>query len=134
MTEKFETQAEFCKFDSELGLVFGWAIICKKDGQEYFDLHNDHIPEDAMLAAATDFMVSSQVAKEMHSGEPIGNIVFAFPLTEDIAKAFGLHTDQTGLMIAMKPAHEEVLEKYRSGEYTGFSIGGERIDDETLED
>lgn len=134
MAEKFETRIKFLKFDEPLGLVFGWAIVCKEAGEPYFDLHNDHIPEDAMLKAATDFMINSQVAKEMHGGEQIGSILFAFPLTEDIAKAFGLQTERTGLMIAMKPASEEVLEKFRAGDYTGFSIGGDRIDDEVLEE
>lgn len=134
MSEKFHTYAEFVKADDALGLVFGWAIVCKEFGEEYFDLHGDHIPEDAMLKAATDFMKNSQVAKEMHAGDAIGQILFAFPLTEDIAKAFGLQTHKTGLMIAMKPAGEGVLEKFRSGEYTGFSIGGFRHEDEVLEE
>lgn len=134
MSEKFETTANIMKVDDSLGLVFGWAIVCKEFGEDYFDLHEDHIPEDAMLKAATDFMEKSQVAKEMHEGDPVGQILFAFPLTEDIAKSFGLHTNRTGLMIAMKPSSDEVLEKFRSGEYTGFSIGGTRIDDELLED
>jgi hypothetical protein len=134
MSDTFETTANIMKVDDSLGLVFGWAIVCKEFGEEYFDLHNDHIPEDAMLKAAADFMEKSQVAKEMHDGPAVGQILFAFPLTEDIAKSFGLHTNRTGLMIAMKPASDDVLEKFRSGEYTGFSIGGSRIEDELLED
>ncbi len=136
--EKFEIRAEFLKIEggstADLGLVFGWGIICKEAGVEYFDLQDDHAPEDAMLEAALDFMESSQVAKEMHDGDSIGQILFAFPLTTDIAKAFGLQTETTGLMIAMKPSSDEVLEKFRSGEYTGFSIGGIRLVDEIVEE
>jgi hypothetical protein len=134
MTEKFEMTTSIMKVDYSLGLVFGWAIVCKEFGEPYFDLHNDHIPEEAMLKAATDFMEKSQVAKEMHAGDAIGQILFAFPMTKDIADAFGLHTNRTGLIVAMKPASDPVLEKFRSGEYTGFSIGGQRIEDELLED
>jgi len=118
--------------DEEQGLVMGMAIVCTENGEPYFDKQGDHIPEDAMLAAATDFMIHSRVAKEMHDGEEVGSIVFAWPMTADVAKAFGIVTKRTGLMIAMKPGDEEMLEKFRSGEYTGFSIGGSRGKDEEV--
>jgi len=124
--------ATVLKVDDGLGLVFGWAIVCKKGGVEYFDTQGDHIPEDSMLSAATDFMVNARVAKDMHAGDEIGPIVFAWPMTEDIAKAMSIETGTTGLMIAMQPP-PAILQKFRSGEYTGFSIGGRRVEDEEVE-
>jgi putative serine protease XkdF len=124
-------KAAVCKVDDDLGLVFGFAIVCKRDGADYFDLQDDHIPEAAMLEAATDFMLHSRVAKEMHGGEEVGSIVFAFPLTTEIAKALDISTKTTGLLIAMKPA-PDVLSKYRDGTFTGFSIGGSRIRDKEV--
>jgi hypothetical protein len=129
VTTKF---AEILKVDDSLGLVLGWAIVCKKDGCDYFDLQEDNIPEASMLSAAVDFMQNSRMAKEMHAGEAAGTVIFAFPLTEDIAKAFGIETKTTGLMIAMKPDSDEMLAKFRNGELTGFSIGGHRIHDEDV--
>jgi hypothetical protein len=38
---------------------------------------------------------------------------------------------QTGLLVAMKPS-PEVMKKFESGEYTGFSIGGRRIVDQEV--
>ena len=122
--------AEVLKVDESHGIVLGWAIVCKKDGCDYFDLQEDNIPEASMLSAAVDFMQNSRMAKEMHSGEARGTVIFAFPLTEDIAKAFGIETRTTGLMIAIKPHDDAMLAKFRNGELTGFSIGGHRIDDE----
>lgn len=111
----------------------GWAIVCKKDGIDYFDVQGDHIPEQSMLEAATDFMMNSRVIKDMHRGEPLsGSIVFAFPMTTEVAKAFNVETNQTGLMIAMRPDNEQILQKFKTGEYTGFSIGGSRIQDEEV--
>lgn len=124
--------AEVLKVDETLGLVLGWAIVCKKDGCDYWDLQDDHIPETSMLSAAIDFMQNSRVAKEMHTGEASGSVVFAFPLTEDIAKAFGIETKTTGLMIAMKPDSDDMLAKFRDGTLTGFSIGGHRLEDEEV--
>lgn len=135
MTQVTEIKKYFgvSKVDEALGLVFGFAIVCKQDGDEYFDLQDDHIPEDAMLKAAMDFMLNSRVADDMHDGVEMGKVVFAFPLTEDIAKALDIQTRQTGLLIAMQP-NEDVLEKFKDGTYTGFSIGGRRIRDEEVID
>lgn len=125
---------EVAKVDDELGLVFGFAIVCTENGEPYYDVQGDHIPEDSMMKALADFMENSRVAKEMHAGEQIGGITFAFPLTLEVAKAMGLgDVQKTGAMIAMKPDSPEVLEKFRSGEYTGFSIGGRRLEDEEVD-
>jgi hypothetical protein len=129
VTSKSFAKANVVKVDNALGLVFGFAIVCKVDGSEYFDLQGDHIPESAMLAAATDFMLHSRVVKEMHTGGEVGSVVFAFPLTSEIAKALDITTKQTGLLIAMKPS-PDVLGKYADGTYTGFSSGGARLVDE----
>lgn len=127
--EEFETYAKAAGVDEEHGLVFGWAVVCKQEGADYFDLQGDHIPEYSMLDASSDFMQNSRVAKEMHEGGEKGSVVFAFPLTTDIAKAMGVETKTTGLMIAMKPSDPAMLAKFKSGELTGFSIGGKRIRD-----
>ena len=125
-------QFEVVKVEPSLGLVFGWGIICKVDGQDYYDRNIDketgqrvpeHIPETTMLEAASDFMENSRVAKEMHKGDPKGSVVFAFPMTTEIAKSLKIATPITGLLVAMKPT-PEVLKKFESGEFTGFSIGG----------
>ena len=115
--------AEVTKVNSDLGLVFGYAIVSKIDGDEYYDLQGDHIPETVMLEAAHEFMKGDRTALEMHDGEPVGKIVFAYPMTEDIAKSLGITVQKTGLIIGMEP-NNEVLSKFDSGEYTGFSIGG----------
>lgn len=125
--------ARILKVDEELGLVLGWAIICTIEGQQYFDKQGDHIPDYSMLDAAVDFMLNSRVAKEMHVGDEKGVVVFAWPMTTEIAKSFGIETSQTGLMIAMKPDNPEMLEKFRDGTYNGFSIGGHRLKDHTEE-
>lgn len=139
MSDSFETRAKVFKIDDELGLVFGWGIICKNGDDPYFDTQGDHIPEDTMLKSTTDFMADVRTAGEMHDrdadGEPIskGVIVHSWPLTEEIAKAVGITTKKTGWLIAMRPS-KDMLEKFRDGTYTGFSIGGFRGDDEIVED
>ncbi len=126
--------ARVLKVDDGHGLVLGWAIVCKKAGADYFDLQDDNIPEDSMLGAAVGFMQAGAMAKEMHTGGGTGTVLFAWPMTTDIAKAFEVETKTTGLMIAMKPDSAEMLAKFRDGTYTGFSIGGSRVTDEIVED
>lgn len=128
------TNIRVSKVDRSLGLVMGWAMISKQDGKPYFDLQGDHIPEEVMLTAATDFMENSRAAKAMHAGPDRGSILFAFPMTEEIAKAFDFDTrGKTGLMVAAK-FDEDVLAKFDDGTYTGFSIGGWYGDYDEVED
>lgn len=124
----FRYVGDVAKVDEELGLVFGFAIVCKIDGEEYFDKQDDHIPESAMLAAATDFMEESRRSGEMHVNKDDGLVVFAFPLTTDIAKGLGITTRRTGLLIGMRPS-KAVFEKFRDGTYRQFSIGGALLED-----
>lgn len=133
MTTAFQATASVCKVDVQHGLVIGFAIVCKRDGEDYYDLQGDHIPEESMLAAAVDFMAGARIAKEMHAGDANGTVLFAFPLTTDIAKALGIETQMTGLLIGMKPDSAATLQKFRDGTYTGFSIGGTRGEDEEME-
>jgi len=129
MTNSFQLNCEVAKVHDELGLVFGWAIICKEMGQPYFDLQGDHIPEQSMLKAATNFAKGARVAREMHVSGDRGTVVFMLPFTGEIAKSLGIQSpDRTGLIIGMAP-DAEMLEKFKSGELRGFSIGGKRIKD-----
>lgn len=124
MTENNLQPVTVAKVSDELGIVFGYAIISKLDGQDYFDSQNDHIPESEMLRAAVSFVENGAIAKEMHVGEAKGKVIFVWPMSTDIAKSMGIETKQTGLLIGMKPDSAEMLEKFRTGVYSGFSIGG----------
>jgi len=133
------------KVDDSLGLVFGWAVVCKVKGEDYYDLNVDwvgkhagervpeHIPEPVMLKAALDITkVGTLPGNEMHEGPDQGHYPFLFPMTTDIAKAMGITTEKTGLMCAFKPP-PGILAKFKPGpngeppEYTGFSIEGKRL-------
>lgn len=122
------------KVDDELGVVFGFAIVCKQDGEDYYDTQGDHITEDAMLEATAAFMSGDRVAKLMHEGDQAGQVVYGFPLTSEIAKAHGIETGRTGFLVGMRPDSEEILDKFRKGALTGFSIGGRRVSETIVEE
>ena len=127
MTE-FSRNCEFLKVDDELGLVFGFAIVCMEGGVPFIDLQKDCVPEVDMVEAGLDLM-ENPISGDNHArddeGQPVidGRIPFVFPLTAEIAKSMGIVTERTGLMIGMKPS-PEVLAKFKDGTYKGFSIGG----------
>lgn len=125
-------QVEVCKVDETLGVVFGYAIICKVDGEDYYDVQGDHIPEQTMLEATSVFMAGNRMAKVMHQGASAGQVVFGFPVTSDIAKSMDIEVSKTGFIVGMKPTDARILDKYRTGELTGFSIGGSRIAETVL--
>jgi hypothetical protein len=131
---KIETS--ICKVDKKLGLVFMRAIICKVDGEPYYDLgsedadgraYADHISEEEMLEAVTDFMLKARTVKAMHAGGERGVVVHSWPETAETAKAYDEPAPRiTGWKVAVK-VDDELLAKLESGEYTGSSIGGRAI-------
>lgn len=132
--------------DEEHGLVIGWAIVCKVDGEDYYDLNIDaegvhkgkavpeHITEDCMFKAAAEAVEAGQLpGNDMHDGPDVGTYHFMFPMTTEIAKALDIVTKRTGLLVGYKPT-PEVLAKFKNGTYTGFSIEGERVAHEEVAD
>lgn len=85
-----------------------------------------------MLEASVDFMKNSRVLGDQHEKPEGGSVLFAWPMTTEVAKAFGITTEKTGLMIAVKPDSPEMLAKFKAGEMTGFSIGFRRVKDEVV--
>ena len=119
---------EVMKVNEELGLVFGFGIICKECDEEgcmkdYYDLDNQHIPENVMIKGTTEFMLSDRINNNQHTSNDVGVVVHSFPLTEDIAKSMGIDSAHYGWMVGVKP-DADTLEKFRNGEYKGFSIEG----------
>lgn len=111
------------KVDDRLGIVFGFAVVCTVDGKPYVDTQGNEVPGDALVKAAADYMAGPRDVGEMHRETGRGQVVFAFPLTPDIAKALRIDTPVTGLLVGVKP-DAALLAKYRSGELTCFSMGG----------
>jgi hypothetical protein len=129
------TIATVIKIDEGLGVVMGWAICCTENGAPYFDLNVDregplrgqpvpeNVPETTMMRAALDFALSGAPGNVMHAGPDRGTFPFIWPLTQEVADAFGLRTTRTGLLVGYKPP-PDVLAKFKSGELRGFSIEG----------
>ncbi len=115
---------EIMKADDSQQMVWGWASVITENGNPVVDRQGDIIEADTLMKAATDFMFSVRTTKQMHVGGKVGEFVHSFPLTNEIAKAFGIECDKEGWIVACKILDEEVWKKVKSGELRAFSIGG----------
>ena len=115
--------------DASRRLIFGFAIVSKVDGEAYYDLHGDHIPEDEVLNASLAFAKSAAPANVNHRGPNVGSHPFIFPLTTEIAKSLGIETSRTGLLIGQQ-VDEETFARFESGELRAFSIEGVALPEE----
>lgn len=119
------------KASADQPLVYGWGSICRQrdaSGEmvDYWDTDSEHFPEDVTEKAWRDFMLNSRHMDVMHDEKPMGKVVYAFPMISEIAQSFGLldALDRTGVIVGVQVDDPEVLANFRSGAYTGFSIGG----------
>lgn len=119
----FKASCEVTGVDESLGIVFGWGMITKINGEDYFDLDEQHVTNQFMLKATSSFMEESRISNDMHTESDIGVVVHSFPLTDEVAKSMGIFSNINGWMVGVKPS-EDILAKFVSGEYTGFSIEG----------
>jgi len=124
MSEKVELRNKFTKVDEEQRIVWGWASVVTVKGIAVIDTQNDLISPREMEKMANAFMLDVRTAKAMHEGDSVGEVIHSLPLTDEVAKALGISSEQEGWIIGMKIHDDAVWEQVKSGEFSGFSIGG----------
>ena len=115
---------EIEKADPTGGYVRGWALVSSVDGAPVIDWHGDVVDIDELRKAAHEFVVEARVAKAMHKGGVIGEVVESVIIDDQLAKALGIADGRRGWFIGMKVNSEAVRKRVRSGELRSFSIGG----------
>ena len=122
-----QMKSDIVKFDDEQRVVWGWASVISKNGEPIYDTQGDSIEPDVLVKAANEFMMDARVAKAMHDGDQVGEVIHSLPLTKEIGDALGVQSDQEGWIIAMKVHDDDVWSRVKSGELKAFSIGGKAI-------
>jgi Putative phage serine protease XkdF len=120
-------KSEVFKFNEEQRLVYGWAYVSTVKGKISLDHSGEYIRPEELVKAATNFMLDVRVAKAMHSGSQIGEIVHSLPVTNEIATSLGLTTDREGWIICVKIHDDDIWEDVKSGKLSAFSIGGRAL-------
>lgn len=120
-------KADILKMDSEERLVYGWAYVSTVGGEVSLDHSGEFIRPHELVKAATNFMLDVRVAKAMHSGPQVGEIVHSLPITKEIASSLGLQTDREGWIICVKVHDDTVWDLVKTGRLSAFSIGGRAL-------
>lgn len=119
--------SEVLKVSPEEQTVWGWAYVSTVNGELSKDHSGEFIRPDVLVKAATEFMMDVRVAKAMHQGNAVGEVVHSMPLTKDLGEALGVQSDYEGWIIAMKIHDPDVWSRVKSGELSAFSIGGRAL-------
>lgn len=119
-----DIEGQILKLDDEQRIVYGWASVITEKGEPVVDTQGDVIPPAELEKATTEFMLDVRMAKAMHQGGQIGEVVHSLPLTYALAESLGIETEDEGWIVAMKIRDDEVWERIKSNELSAFSIGG----------
>lgn len=127
-------EGEISKVDSDKRQVFGWASIVEIGGEPVVDLQGDYIAIDEVEKSAYEYVHKSRKGGDMHLrdefGEPkVGShMIESFVVTEDKKKALGLpDSAPTGWWVGYQVNDDDLWQKVKSGERTGFSIHGRGV-------
>jgi hypothetical protein len=115
---------EFEKGDAEGRYVRGWASVITVAGEAVADTQGDVIEMEELRKAAHDFICDARVAKAMHAGSQVGEVVESVIIDDAFAKALGASTNQRGWWIGMKINDDTIRKRVKAGELKAFSIGG----------
>lgn len=121
---------EITKVDDELGVVYGWASVTTVKGKLVEDSQGDTVETTEMVKAAHEFVSDARVAKVMHDGSQVGEIVESLVFSEDIQKALGVDLGLEGWFIGMRVTDESILKRARDGDLPMFSIGGMAVSED----
>lgn len=124
MSDQIGVSFAFQKADITGRYVRGWASVVSVDGKPVEDYQGDVISINEIRKAAHQFIIDARVAKAMHSGSKVGEVVESLVIDDEIAKALGMSTDKRGWFIGMQIEDESIQKRVASGELREFSIGG----------
>jgi len=124
MADDAKQSVHVVKLDDDQRVVYGWASLICENGTPVVDLQGDVIEPAELVKAATDFMLDARIAKAMHDGGQIGEVVHSFPMVSDITKSFGFDTGgREGWIVAVKVHDDAVWARVKKGDFKAFSIG-----------
>lgn len=105
--------------------VRGWASVVSMDGEPVEDFDGDRIEMAELRKAAHAFVKDHRVAKAMHKGTSVGEVVESVIIDDEFARAVGVDDTRRGWWIGMEITDEAVRKRVRDGELKAFSIGGQ---------
>lgn len=120
----FGISFEFEKADASGKFVRGWASVVSEGGNAVTDTQGDIISIDELRKAAHRFVSDARVAKAMHAGNQVGEVVESVIIDDAFANALGITDTKRGWWIGMEINDPSIQEGVRKGKLRAFSIGG----------
>ena len=120
----FHISFNFSKASTTGRYVRGWASVVTAGGTPVTDHQGDIIAIDDIRKAAHKFISDARIAKAMHAGQPVGEVVESVIIDDDFAKAVGMTDGRRGWWIGMEIHDATIRENVRKGKLRAFSIGG----------
>lgn len=120
----FHINFQFSKADTSGRYVRGWASVVTTGGVAVTDHQGDIIAIDDIRKAAHKFISDARIAKAMHAGQPVGEVVESVIIDDDFAKAVGMSDERRGWWIGMEIHDPAIRDNVRKGKLKAFSIGG----------
>lgn len=117
-SEQVFVTSEIFKAEDEKRLVTG---VVMEPGE--FDAHGDITMAEEIEQAAYVYMLNSQVVGDQHSQPAPAKIVESYIAPADFEMG-GQAVKQGSWIMTVKVEDDEMWEAVKSGDYTGFSIGG----------
>lgn len=114
----------FAKADPSGRFVRGWASVVADAAGPVVDTQGDVIAIDDIRRAAHQFVADARVAKAMHSGQQVGEVVESVIVDDEFAQALGISDPRRGWWIGMEIHDPDVQADVRKGRLRAFSIGG----------
>jgi hypothetical protein len=124
MSDQLGVTFDFEKADTTGSYVRGWASVVSMDGKPVEDTQGDVIAIEELRKAAHNYITDARVAKAMHKGNAVGEVVESIIIDDEVAKALGVEGGKRGWWIGMRITDEAIQKRVRSRELKAFSIGG----------
>ena len=125
LAKSFTIEADVVKAEQQI--AYGWASVVSIDGKELVDKQGHVITSAEMEKMANSFMMSQRVAKEMHTGGSVGEVIHSMPITKQLMETLNLKGDTEGWLIGVKIKDPEVWKRVKDGTLKAFSIGGKGV-------
>lgn len=115
---------EFAKAAPDGSEVAGWAYVTHDESGPVVDWSGDTTSTGVIAKAAHKYVTDARVAKAMHSGAKIGDVVESVMIDDDFAAAHGITHKKRGWWIKMKVDCPATRQRVLKGELRSFSLGG----------
>ena len=115
---------QVAKVDTDQRLVFGWASISTKGGEEIVDKQGDVVAPDELEKAAYNFVLHSRSHGGMHVQKFADTMVESMVFTKQKQDLLGIDLGLEGWWVGFSVPDDAMWKSIKGGNLPEFSIGG----------